>query len=133
MVRTELNRYKQILEARRAEVAQMLHQRDAIAIETSADALDEVQQAAQRALAIANLDRQSDLLRNVRAALDRIENGTFGICIHCEQEISPKRLAALPWAPPYCITCQKAADEHEEDLTEVTESLTIGWMAPPEV
>lgn len=120
MVRTELNRYKQILQTRQAELAQVLHQRDAITIETSADALDEGQQAAERALAIANLDRQSDLLRNVRAALDRIENGTFGVCIHCEQEISPKRLAALPWAP-YCIACQKASDEHEEDLTEVTE------------
>ena len=126
MVRTELNRYKQILEARRAELAQVLHQRDAIAIETSADSLDEAQQAAEHALTIANLDRQSDLLRNVRAALDRIENGTFGICIHCEQEISPKRLAALPWAP-YCITCQKAADEHEEGLTEVTE-IVDDWL-----
>lgn len=126
MVRTELNRYKQILQTRQAELALMLHQRDAITIETSADALDEGQQAAERALAIANLDRQSDLLRKVRAALDRIENGTFGICIHCEQEISPKRLAALPWAP-YCITCQKAADEHEEDLTEVTE-IVNDWL-----
>ena len=126
MVRTELNRYKQILEARWAELAQVLHQRDAIAIETSADSLDEAQQAAEHALTIANLDRQSDLLRNVRAAIDRIENGTFGICIHCEQEISPKRLAALPWAP-YCITCQKAADEHEEDLTEVTE-IVNDWL-----
>ena len=126
MVRTELNRYKQILEVRRAELAQVLHQRDAIAVETSADSLAEAQQAAEHALTIANLDRQSDLLRNVRAALDRIENGTFGICIHCEQEISPKRLAALPWAP-YCITCQKAADEHEEGLTEVTE-IVNDWL-----
>jgi len=126
MVRTELNRYKQLLEARRAELAQVLHQRDAIAIETSADSLDEAQQAAEHALTIANLDRQFDLLRNVRAALDRIENGTFGVCIHCEQEISPKRLAALPWAP-YCITCQKAADEHEEDLTEVPE-IVDDWL-----
>lgn len=81
----------------------MLHQRDAIAIETSADALDKVQQAVQRALTIANLDRQSDVLRNVRAALHRIENDTFGICIHCEQEISPKRLAALPWATAHYV------------------------------
>ena len=43
-------RYKQILEARRAELAQVLHQRDAIAIETSADSLDKAQQAAEHAV-----------------------------------------------------------------------------------
>ena len=45
--------------------------------------------------AIRNLDRESNLLRNVRAALRRIDEGTFGVCVHCEEEISPKRIAAV--------------------------------------
>jgi len=32
--------------------------------------------------------------------------------MHCEEEISPKRLNAVPWAL-YCIRCQEAADRHE--------------------
>ena len=44
-----------------------------------------------------------------RYTLLRRRNGSFGICIECESEISAKRLAAVPWAPR-CIQCQEAAD-----------------------
>jgi predicted permease len=36
--------------------------------------------------------------------------GTFGECLHCGQEIGPKRLGA-PWTP-YCITCQELLEEY---------------------
>jgi RNA polymerase-binding transcription factor DksA len=49
------------------------------------------------------------LLRQVRAALRRVRDGSFGTCIECEWAISPKRLAAVPWASR-CIQCQEAAD-----------------------
>ena len=91
MTKTDINKYKEILEARQAELADVLRNREAITIEKSPDALDEVQNAAERELAIRNLDRESNLLRNVRAALRRIDDGTFGICVHCEEEISIKR------------------------------------------
>src|ERR1700749_2787865 len=108
MTKTELNKFKEVLETKQAELAQVLRNRDGITIEKSPDALDEVQNAAERELAIRNLDRESNLLRNVRAALARIEDGSFGICMHCEEDISPKRLNAVPWAP-YCIACQEIA------------------------
>ena len=109
MTKAELNKYKQILEARQAELAHVLRNREAIAIEKSPDALDEVQHAAERELAIRNLDRESSLLRQVKLALSRINDGTFGTCLHCEEEINPKRLNAVPWAP-FCISCQEIAD-----------------------
>ena len=111
MTKTELTKYKEMLEAKQAELAQFIRNRDAIAIEKSPDALDEVQNAAERELAIRNLDRESNLLRNVRAALQRIDEGVYGTCMHCEEEISPKRLNAVPWTP-YCIRCQEAADRN---------------------
>src|SRR5215207_4695384 len=95
MTKSEVNKYKEILEARQAELAGVLRNRDGITIEKSPDALDEVQNAAERELAIRNLDRESNLLRNVRAALRRIDEGTFGVCVHCEEDISPKRLNVL--------------------------------------
>ena len=72
MTKTELNKFKKILEAKQAELEAFVRNREGIAIEKSADALDEVQHAAERELAIRNLDRESNLLRNVRAALRRI-------------------------------------------------------------
>lgn len=112
MNRTELNKYKALLEAKQAELAAGLRNREDIAIEKTPDAIDEVQLAGERELAIRNLDRESNLLRDVRLALGRIADGSYGICMHCEEEIRPKRLDAVPWAK-YCIRCQEAADRHE--------------------
>jgi DnaK suppressor protein len=124
MTKSEVNKYKDILETRQAELVEVLRNRDGITIEKSPDALDEVQNAAERELAIRNLDRESNLLRNVRAALRRIEDGSFGTCVHCDEEISPKRIAAVPWTP-YCIQCQEAADKAQEDGSESFDDLLV--------
>jgi DnaK suppressor protein len=124
MTKSEVNKYKEILETRQAELVEVLRNRDGITIEKSPDALDEVQNAAERELAIRNLDRESNLLRNVRAALRRIDDGSFGVCVHCDEEISPKRIAAVPWTP-YCIQCQEAADKAQEDGSESFDDLLV--------
>jgi DnaK suppressor protein len=117
MTKGELEKYKTALEAKKAEIADALKNREDIAIEKTADAIDEVQLAGERELAIRNLDRGSGLLRKVRAALVRVEDGSYGTCMHCEEEISPKRLKAVPWAP-FCIKCQELADRHEFEAAE---------------
>ena len=124
MTKTELNKFKEVLENKQAELAQVLRNREGIAIEKSPDALDEVQNAAERELAIRNLDRESNLLRNVRAALHRIDEGTFGVCAHCEEDISLKRLNAVPWAA-YCIHCQEIADKSQEEGTDSLDDLLV--------
>ncbi len=124
MTKTEMNKYKKILENKQDELEQIVRNRDAITIEKSADALDEVQHAAERELAIRNLDRESNLLRNVRSALRRIDDGSFGICLHCEEEISPKRIAAVPWAP-FCIQCQEQADRNQEEGNETFDDMLV--------
>jgi len=117
MTKSELEKYRTALEAKKAEIAEALKNREDIAIEKAADAIDEVQLAGERELAIRNLDRESGMLRKVRAALARIEDGSFGTCMHCDEEISPKRLKAVPWAP-FCIRCQELADRHEFEASE---------------
>src|SRR5256714_6945310 len=112
MTKTELEKFKAVLEAKQAELASALRNRDDIAIEKTPDALDEVQLAGERELAIRTLDRESNLLRNVNGALARIADGSYGVCLHCEEDIKPKRLDAVPWTK-YCIKCQEAADRHE--------------------
>jgi DnaK suppressor protein len=117
MTKGELEKYRIALEAKKAEIADALKNREDIAIEKTADAIDEVQLAGERELAIRNLDRESGLLRKVRAALARIEDGSYGTCMHCDEEISSKRLKAVPWAP-FCIRCQELADRHEFEASE---------------
>jgi len=112
MRQTELEKYRGMLEAKQADLAAGLRNREDIAIEKTPDAIDEVQLAGERELAIRNLDRESNLLRNVRGALIRMADGSYGICLHCEEEIKPKRLDAVPWTK-YCIRCQEASDRHE--------------------
>jgi DnaK suppressor protein len=112
MTQTELNKYRAVLEAKQAELSVGLRNREDIAIEKTPDALDEVQLAGERELAIRNLDRESNLLRNVKGALGRIADGSYGVCLHCEEDIKPKRLDAVPWTK-YCISCQEASDRHE--------------------
>src|SRR6202166_3589081 len=98
MTLAETERLTNILRAMQSDLSGWLRNRDEIVIEKASDALDEVQQKGERELALRNLDRDSDMLRQIRRALSRLAAGTYGICLHCEEDISPKRLAALPSA-----------------------------------
>jgi DnaK suppressor protein len=122
MSKDERTQYEAILESQEAELAGRLGKRDGIEIEKAADPLDEVQSASERELAIRNLHRNSNLLRQVRNALTRIAHGTYGDCLHCDAQINPKRLAAAPWAA-YCIGCQEAADRQEFETTDGLDGL----------
>ncbi|MBK7930877.1 MAG: TraR/DksA family transcriptional regulator [Bryobacterales bacterium] len=115
--KTTVNGVKEALELKEAELVRTLRTRDGIVIEKSADQMDEIQYASERDLAIRNVDRESIMLRQVRAALQRIREGHFGICIECEWEIDPKRLAAAPWASR-CLECQETADRQADPGVE---------------
>ena len=117
VVSAELGGIQEILERKESELDRELRKRDGIAIEKSADQMDEIQYATERELAMRNVDRESHLLRQVKAALARVHDGSFGACAECELAISPRRLLALPWAL-LCIQCQEAADRDRQERTE---------------
>src|SRR5437899_11591436 len=96
MSKTEWKQYEGSLESKEAKLAGRVGNRDGIVIEKTADPQDEVQTGGERELAIRNLHRDSNLLRKMRSALTRIARGTYGACLHCEAEISAKRLPAAP-------------------------------------
>jgi RNA polymerase-binding transcription factor len=114
--------FHEIIERKQADLVRVLQNGNDITIDKSADPMDEIQHAAERDLTIRNVDRLSTLLRDVNASLRRIRDGTFGTCIECEVAISPKRLAALPWAPR-CLQCQDAADRDGREIATSSESL----------
>ena len=63
------------------------------------------------------------LLREIADGLHRIDQGAYGVCMECEEPISPKRLDAVPWAR-YCVTCQELiasrveSGEYENEFQE---------------
>lgn len=60
---------------------------------------------AQTGVDHAMVARDLQEIRDIDAALKRIENGDFGICIDCGATIEPRRLAAYPTAKR-CLPCQ---------------------------
>ena len=109
MTRSDRERFQAILTAKHEELFRAAKRREGIAIERTADALDETASAAARELTTRGLERDAKLLRDVQRALTRVAERTYGTCVECEEEISLKRLQALPWAA-LCLTCQEDAD-----------------------
>ena len=109
MNQTRITQFQNVLEARKMELQGGLRNRGAIASVSTPDLVDQIQNASERELAMRSLERESIGLVQVKDALERIQLGTFGICVECEEEISLKRLTAMPWSKT-CIVCQQAAD-----------------------
>jgi DnaK suppressor protein len=60
-------------------------------------------------------DRESKLIKKIKKALARIENGTFGVCESCGEDISMKRLKARP-VTTQCIECKTKEEAMEKAL-----------------
>jgi DnaK suppressor protein len=57
-------------------------------------------------------DRERKLIKKIDQALERIEEGTFGLCERCGDEIGAERLNARP-VTTYCIHCKTKLEEEE--------------------
>jgi DnaK suppressor protein len=114
MQRSALRHFEQVLYAILDGTEDALLKRDDIAIENAPDALDCIQRATERDLAICRIESDFGRLQSVRTALQRIADGSYGICSRCECEIAEKRLKAVPWTS-YCLVCQDSADARRGD------------------
>ena len=63
----------------------------------------------EKELSLHESAEERQILLNIRQALDRIREGTFGECLGCGSEINSKRLEAVPWTQ-YCIDCQRSLE-----------------------
>jgi RNA polymerase-binding protein DksA len=79
--------------------------REDIAIVRAPDVLDDIQEASDRELALAAIERDGAIANQIRLALRRLETGEYGMCLRCSQSIGSRRLHAVPWAS-MCVTCQ---------------------------
>ena len=114
MPEVNVSEFQRLLEAKYNELSSTGSYRDEIVIESAADEIDRLQQQLSRDIAVRNLDRTSTLLKSVIAALDRIEDEIYGVCLRCEEPIAEKRLKAVPWAS-HCVSCQEAIDRAREE------------------
>ncbi|HZV04772.1 MAG TPA: TraR/DksA family transcriptional regulator [Gemmataceae bacterium] len=96
---------EQLLNSKLLEITNPAGWRDSIAVRSSPDPTDTTARIGEREMASRNLSRNAALARDLRAALGRLAEGTYGVCIDCEEAIAPKRLAAVPWTSR-CLACQ---------------------------
>lgn len=74
-------------------------------VQLNLDRSDLADEYAERERDVALLAIEQDQLEHIKAALARIDDGTYGICLDCGEPISPERLEVLPYATT-CIRCQ---------------------------
>lgn len=116
MKKEVLKRFKKLFEQQKSNVLYNNKViRDDFAV-SSDDRMDDVDQASsdvEQSLRMRLRNREMLLIKKVDEALKRIEEGTFGVCGSCENDIEIKRLEARPTAT-LCIACKE--DEERREL-----------------
>lgn len=110
----QIVRFKSAIENKRRElVREILAQAGAITInENEHDPVDQLQSMNLREENATQLGLRSHLLLEVDRSLHAISEGSYGLCIDCEEPVSLKRLVSMPWASR-CIDCQRQLEIHE--------------------
>lgn len=80
--------------------------------ETYAETVDRATAESSRAFALRLLERDRKIVHKINQALKKIDDGSFGICEECGDEIAFARLQARPMTT-LCIECKKAEEEKE--------------------
>ena len=109
MQQGDIERLRQKLEFQRHETRQFLRRLDQEAQSLDAEATQDSADRCVISLSKESLFERSSqrrtVLRLIEAALKRIADGSFGICVWCGDEIQDQRLQALPWTQ-FCLRCQ---------------------------
>jgi len=101
-------RMKTLLEEAEKTVSGMTNDKD-----TFPDPTDRANLETDRNFLLRIRDRERKLILKIKEALARIDDGTFGICEECGEEISEERLKARP-VTTLCIECKTKAEEEEK-------------------
>ncbi len=121
MNKKDLKKFKELLEARKQEImAQAESTKEKGMVFDPDDLPDEVDLASSEADQSMNLrlrDRERVLLRKVEKALQKINEGNYGTCESCGEDIEVKRLEARPVAD-LCIRCKEEQERQERSFAE---------------
>lgn len=114
MDRVRLANFRSMLQARQQELARIVnvsqqHGRSVME-DYPQDTAERASIFASKEFFFAQSTQERRLLQMVTEALERVENGTYGQCEACEEEINYKRLQAVPWAR-CCLQCQERMEQ----------------------
>ncbi len=79
--------------------------------ESAQDMADRATSAYTKEFAYSLSEADRKILLLIDEALGRLENGTYGTCVHCGGVVQEKRLEAVPWAR-HCLDCQELQDKN---------------------
>ncbi|MBF6567837.1 MAG: TraR/DksA family transcriptional regulator [Candidatus Binataceae bacterium] len=104
------------------------------AFSSPADELDVARSLSEVETHASLIERAEDRLRTIDFALSRLEQGRYGICANCGEEILLSRLKALPFAV-YCVDCQENRDHKISRFGEgsVDQPFARSWEVPEEM
>ena len=94
-------------------------------VATSGDEVDQTLRERENQLLIKLRGRQQFYMKKIDAALERVNNGTFGECLDCGADISTDRLFARPTAT-MCICCKEEQERREDQVLYQKRSHTHG-------
>jgi DnaK suppressor protein len=119
VTKAQLKKFKALLESKRDEIVKRAKQtlNDDMTLDTN-DLPDEMDLASSEYLQSFTFrlrGREKSFLDKIEKALQKIEEGTFGLCEECEEEISVKRLEARP-ETTLCIRCKEDQERVERDF-----------------
>ncbi len=110
----KFDHYRKKLLEKKDELFQTVSKTEQYGREADEDATQDIADKAANSYTKEFLFSQSSsertILQLVNEALDRVEKGTFGYCVACENEINQKRLEAVPWTR-HCIGCQEMQEQ----------------------
>jgi DnaK suppressor protein len=120
MTKAQLSKFKLLLEEKRQEILKRAEQTLSEDMTLDQDDLpDEMDLASSEYLQSFTFrlrGREKVFLDKIQKALDRIDDGTFGMCEECEEPISLKRLEARP-ETTLCIRCKEDQERVERDFS----------------
>ena len=91
------------------KLSEFINESKEVETNVAQDVVDKAESSYTKEFLLSLSDTERDQLMLIDEALRRVDKGDFGLCQLCSQEISRKRLNALPWTP-YCINCQEKAE-----------------------
>ncbi len=113
MEKAQLTKFETILRKKREELRKSQAQEEKQEeYDFGRDEGDRANFSQSKEMAFRQRAQDRGLMMMVESAISRIEDGSFGICINCGQEITLARLNAVPWSR-YCITCQEMIMERK--------------------
>jgi len=110
----EVERYRRLLEAKKtalsADLAKTRSAEEETTEELTQDIADKAVSSYTREFLYSLTDVERNTVIQIDQALNRIEDGAYGLCMNCGAAITEKRLDAVPWSP-HCVDCQELAEK----------------------